>query len=185
MSTLYTDNIRANNASQITIPSGQTLYAPGHVINIQSANFTGTMQESSNSFADITNLSITMTPASASSKFLISCAIAASATFNFSFLRIVRNGTQIVQNDSVGNRSTGHFGFQSFDSNDAGWDMRYLPAQLLDAPNTASNVTYKVQFCSRSDTGVAYINRTPRDLNNSNGYDARGISTLTVMEIAQ
>ena len=49
---------------------------------------------------------------------------------------------------------TGHFGFQSYDSNDAnGWDMRYLPAQLLDAPQTTSNVTYKVQFCSRSDTG--------------------------------
>ena len=40
MSTLYTDNIRANNASQITVPTGQkivgtdagSIVAPGHVI---------------------------------------------------------------------------------------------------------------------------------------------------------
>jgi len=42
MSTLYTDNIRANNASQITVPTGQkivgtdsgSIVAPGHVIQI-------------------------------------------------------------------------------------------------------------------------------------------------------
>ena len=34
MSTMYVDNIRTNNASQITIPSGQTLYAPGHVVQV-------------------------------------------------------------------------------------------------------------------------------------------------------
>ena len=48
-----------------------------------------------------------------------------------------------------------------------------------------ANVTYKVQFTGRADSGTARINRTTRDLDHSNGYDARGVSNLTVMEIAQ
>ena len=46
MSTLYTDNIRANNASQITVPTGQkivgtdavSIVAPGQVVNTGSYN---------------------------------------------------------------------------------------------------------------------------------------------------
>ena len=46
MSTLYTDNIRANNASQITVPTGQkivgtdagSIVAPGHVVAVYTAN---------------------------------------------------------------------------------------------------------------------------------------------------
>jgi len=45
MSTLYTDNIRANNASQITVPTGQkivgtdsgSIVAPGHLVQLVTA----------------------------------------------------------------------------------------------------------------------------------------------------
>ena len=54
MSTLYTDNIRANNASQITVPTGQkivgtdaaSIVAPGHIIQIQQSIVTTQIESS-------------------------------------------------------------------------------------------------------------------------------------------
>ena len=185
-STLKINNLDTATGSTITVASGKSLVAPGHVINTQSVNFTGDQNTQSSSFVDINNLTLTLTPASSTSKFYVVCNIAASSNANFAFFRVVRNGTQVLTPDTVGNRATSHFAFQSYASNaDPGWQMFYLPCQFLDSPNTSSNVTYKVQFRMRGDTGTAYVNRTPRNSNNSNGWDVHGVSSLTVMEIAQ
>ena len=182
-STLTVDNIQgATTAGKIHIP--------GHVINTQSVNFTGTQAHaytSGNSYIDITNLSITMTPAASDSKFLVSCIISCASDAHFVFLRLVRNGSAIATPDGSGsfNRQTASFGYSSLNNGSQNYDMIQVPFQTLDAPNTTSNVTYKVQFTGRADTGTVRINRTTRDLDHSNGYDQRGVSTLTVMEIAQ
>ena len=53
---------------------------------------------------------------------------------------------------------------------------------FLDSPSSTSALTYKVQ--ARVDAnGTMYINRPGNDANAD--YGSRGISTLTVMEIAQ
>ena len=169
------------NVDTIASVSGTTY---NFVKQMQSVNFTGTQDTTGATFVDVTNLTLTMTPSSANSKFYVFCAIAVSASQNFAFLRVVRNGSQVITPDTVGNRASSHFAFQSYDSNSSGWQMFYLPCQFLDSPNTTSNVTYKVQLRSRADTGTAYINRTPRNSNDSNGWDVNGVSTLTVMEIA-
>tara|TARA_B100000674_G_scaffold15292_1_gene11081 strand:+ start:364 stop:909 length:546 start_codon:yes stop_codon:yes gene_type:complete len=179
MSTLFVDTINektTNNGVEI----------PGHIINIQSVNFTGTQTSTSSSFTDITNLSISITPKSSSSKFLLSCCIAASSDSYFNFCRFVRNGTAIHLPDGSASftRSTSSFSFSSNIIGSSAYQMLFLSAQHLDSPNTASTVTYKVQFATRADQSHScHINRTHRDLNNSGGYDARGVSTLTVMEI--
>jgi len=177
-STLTVDNIQGATAST-------KVAIPGHVINVQSVNFTGDQNSSSGSFVDITNLSITMTPSSATSKFLLSCVIDAGGSQHFNFMRFVRNGTQIVQNDTIGNRTTGHFSFTTTNNGSSNYVKLPIHSQVLDSPNTTSNVTYKVQFSSRSDMGTAYINRSTRNQDASGGYDNRGISTFTVLEIAQ
>ena len=179
MSTLFVDTINektTNNGVEI----------PGHIINIQSVNFTGTQTSTSSSFTDVTNLSITMTPKSASSKFLLSCCIATGSDSHFNYCRFVRNGTAIHLPDGSGSfsRSTSSFNMSTDITGSSAYHMAFLPAQHLDSPNTTSAVTYKVQFATRADTSHScHINRTHRDLNNSGGYDARGVSTLTVMEI--
>lgn len=183
-------------ASQLTVDNivGATtagkIHIPGHVINAKSVNFTGTQAHaysSGNSYVDITDLSITMTPASATSKFLVSANIACSNDAHFVFLRFVRNGGAIIAPDGSGsfNRQTSHFATSDINNGTQAYVMNVIPAQVLDAPNTTGNVTYKVQFTGRLDSGTARINRTTRDLDNANGYDARGVSNLTVMEIAQ
>ena len=180
MSTLFVDTINektTNNGVEI----------PGHVINIQSVNKTDTQTTTSSSFTDVTNLSITMTPKSSSSKFFVSCSMAVGCDNYFVYLRLVRNGVVLQTPDGSGsfsNRTTGHFSYMSNVTGSSAYILLHLPAQHLDSPNTTSAVTYKVQFAVRSDTSMSgHINRTHRDLDNSGGYDARGVSTLTVMEI--
>ena len=62
---------------------------------------------------------------------------------------------------------------------DAG-DTRPMSTIWLDSPATTSATTYKVQFTANG-TYTAYINRTAAD-GNTAAY-ARGVSTITVMEI--
>jgi hypothetical protein len=52
---------------------------------------------------------------------------------------------------------------------------------FLDSPATTSSTTYKLQILSDNASTIA-INRNVRDDNAA--YDPRGVSTITVMEIA-
>ena len=52
---------------------------------------------------------------------------------------------------------------------------------FLDSPSSTSSLTYKVQVRVNSN-GTLYINRPGVDANAD--YGSRGLSTLTVMEVA-
>jgi hypothetical protein len=54
---------------------------------------------------------------------------------------------------------------------------------ILDSPNTTSSITYGVRARNFGGLEVTYINRTEDD-SNLNSV-ARGVSTITLMEIAQ
>jgi hypothetical protein len=57
-----------------------------------------------------------------------------------------------------------------------------LVMEYLHSPNTTSSFTYKIQV--RADnTNVIYINRTRADPNVAG--NARGVSSITLMEVAQ
>ena len=59
------------NANQIVVPTGQTLTAPGHVIQMQHANINGSSgSTTSASFTD-TGVSVNITPKFATSKILV------------------------------------------------------------------------------------------------------------------
>ena len=85
MSTLYTDNIRANNASQITIPTGHkivgtdatSIMAPGMIIQVATyttnASLSGTIDGTAGDLSathGTTWHTVSFTPKSASSKLL-------------------------------------------------------------------------------------------------------------------
>ena len=57
-----------------------------------------------------------------------------------------------------------------------------LPIHALDSPSSTSELTYKIQIETFAGTG--FVNITERDSNDSRGFDMRGVSTITVMEIA-
>ena len=74
MSTLTVQNIQGSSSSgnTINVASGHVLQAPGHVLQVKSAVFTDVLAISSaDTRTDITNLSLSITPSSTSSKILV------------------------------------------------------------------------------------------------------------------
>jgi len=146
---------------------------------IKQAVKSDTQTTAASDFVDITGLSVSITPSSSSSKILIYSNVLCVGTVGAAgaWTRVLRDSTAIAISDTAGNRiRASAFGYAP----DNG-DSRQHATVFLDSPSTTSAVTYKVQFSANS-TNTAYINRTQADYDNT-GY-ARGISSITVMEIA-
>ena len=149
------------------------------VLQVVSTAKTDTFTTTSATFADVTGMSVSITPQSATSQILVMVQGNAgnnSAT-NGSFFTILRGATQIDLGDAASNRqrtstqvySTGDLKFVNFS------------LTFLDSPATTSATTYKLQ--TRVDNaGTVYFNRSYSDTDvTTNG---RGASTITVMEIS-
>jgi hypothetical protein len=155
-------------------------YAPGHVVQVVSVTKTDTFSTSSTTQQDIPGLTLTVTPISASSKFLVLGKIPLSQTDNnAAFVFLKRNGTDVAVGNAEGSRTRA---YDMATGANAGYNINTVVINSLDAPATASAVTYKVTL-NRGTGGTAWVNRTGADIDNA-AY-ARLVSTLTVMEIAQ
>jgi hypothetical protein len=138
---------------------------------------TDTFTSTSTSFADITGLSVAITPTATSSKVLVFAHIVGTGEVgtNHGIFRIVRDSTAIYAGDSAGSRSSGfHSGIVS-DTNsvEAGTGI------FLDSPSTTSATTYKIQGITEGST--FFVNRSPND-GDSKGR-GRLASSITVIEV--
>ena len=70
VSILRTDKIQASHGTTIEIPSGHVLRAPGHVLQTFVATKTDTFGNTAQSYTDIPDMTITITPSSTTSKIL-------------------------------------------------------------------------------------------------------------------
>jgi hypothetical protein len=141
-------------------------------------------QSFSTAYADVVGLSVTLTPAAVSSKFLVSVVLNGYASHYAGYGRILRNGTSIGEATAAGSRNTAPLPFASPPSSDG--PVKTAVAMVLDSPNTTSSLTYKVQGLGRVDGeagGVLYLGRTVQDRDTAT-YDPRVICSITVMEIA-
>ena len=129
----------------------------------------------STTFVTPTDLSVDITPSSANSKFLVMWCFNANGYNSGSCMQIIRDSTPIAIGDASGNRirSTANF----HDANDHG--IQTMAGTYLDSPNTASQITYAIQW--RSNGLTNYLNRSQID-NDSNDA-SRVISSLTIFEI--
>ena len=156
----------------------------GSVLQVLSSSFTSTQAISGSSvWTDISTLSISITPTSSNSKFLIFGTVYVDGTNN-TYFRFVRNSTAIGIGDASGGvyRVTMGNGFVGSWSGNASQFMGFSNFHL-DSPATASAITYKIQAVADggSGTGTCYINYSNDESGNSAG---RPISNITVMEIA-
>lgn len=152
-------------------------FAASGVVQVQSATKTDTFTTTATTFTDITGLSISITPTSASNKILIIASVTASndaATIQGG-LRLVRNSTAIFVGDTAGNRISG----QMVDVTNADSTVTQ-GISFLDSPATTSATTYKLQAIN-SAAGTFYVNRSENDTNDVNHY--RGASSITVLEV--
>ena len=136
-----------------------------------------------NSFEDISGMSVSITPTSATSKVLVTLDMRLSTNTNRNITyRLMRGSTAIYIGDSSGSRTQSTGGMRLTD--DASYDMQSETAVFLDSPSTTSATTYKVQWTQTfSSSGESmYINRSYDD--NDSDDRNRCASSITVMEIA-
>lgn len=145
----------------------------GAVIAVKAAYKSNTFSTSSASFVDITDLSITYTPTSASNKILLIATInvtgqVGTAGFN---LRFLRGATAIGIGDASGALTQATASGQATDAN----NPTSVAISFLDSPATTSSTTYKVQM--KMDAGTGYVNRSTSD-----SY-ARNSSNFILLEV--
>lgn len=132
------------NANKILIPSGQTLYAPGHVLQVvQGTKDTIYGSTTSTSFIDV-GLSVSITPTNTSSKILV----IHSSNFN---QQTANSWTDLTLYRDVSSTLT-HLGYTNgFNGIIANSDT-HVPGSInyLDSPSTTSTVVYRIYIRSRS-----------------------------------
>jgi hypothetical protein len=150
------------------------------VLQVVSTTKTDTFSAStSNTFTDITGLSVSITPSATTSKILVMVSMIGGATANgVANIQLVRGSTAICIGDAAGSRTRAS---ASTDSN--GLDQPFSTSiNFLDSPATTSATTYKLTINTGDTGGTAYINRPLLDTDNF--YQGRFASTITVMEIS-
>ena len=170
-------------ASQLTVDnivgatSSDKIHIPGHVVQVVSATKTDKQTVTSTSFVDVSDLSVSITPSSTSSKVLVLFnGHGGHNNTNYFLWNIVRGSTTLAQPDGS-NSYPATMNSYTGDSVSNGYAIQSVNGNFLDSPATTSATTYKIQV--RTTGGTATVNGRP---SNTNGAT---VSTITVMEIAQ
>ena len=155
----------------------------GGVIQVVSATKTDTQSISgTGSSADITGLSVSITPTRSDSKILFTCNLTVGNSGSAGYLQgfMVRDSTNLL----VGTHGTGNMVNCTFANSGTGssYYVEAVTFSVLDSPNSTSELTYKVQLGKGDNSYQLYINR-PGTLDN-NTYNSCASSTLTVMEVS-
>jgi hypothetical protein len=172
----------------ITIPSGATLTNSGtatgfgKVLQVLQATKQDTQDFAlaTGTLSDITGLTLSITPSSASNKVLVLFTVHMGQTSGGGanpYVNIDKGGSNIFIGDTTGSRTRGTSNV-GVDLNSQ-YTLKIASQTYLDSPNTTSATTYKLRaggYDSRSFT----INKTVVD----NAEGAIATSTLTLMEIA-
>ncbi len=192
MSNLTVATISGSVASgnKVTIPSGQVLYAPGHVIQfVNTTIYTPTAVAIPNNAVANTNIpdfNCTITPKHTSSKIYVMVrwfGELSPQTSNWNTMfGLKRNGTAVGVNPNTAGGATGiSMGALSYYASDASSTPEMMYFDFYDTPNTTSPLTYQV-YANSTETPTIYTNRTVSAGGAGLEY---GSSTMTLWEIAQ
>jgi len=189
------------NAFTVTVPAVtgtmalQNGVGVGKVLQVvytsKPSTFVGTsVVDNGGYFIDVTGLSATITPTSASSKILIFATLfigpSTVASGYQQTYRLKRTIGGVVSFPILGDAEGGRPG-------GTGRINLYIPTQYAmnmnggthqDTPNTTSAITYQVQLGGYSGSPIVYLNRAETFQASAGNYDVVPVSTLTLMEIA-
>ena len=139
-------------------------------------------------WADISGMSVTITPTSATSKILVSIKLNLGADYNAGDTRGQIIAIQILRGaTAIGNGASSGSRLPVFAANSAppseGNGMFQCCGDYLDSPATTSSTTYKIQWRKpyQASSNTIYLNRAFTD--DDNDDHPRGSSSITVMEI--
>ena len=164
----------------VTAGSASALQASSaRVLQVVQTVKTDTVTSTTTTFADITGMSVSITPSSASNKILVivKASVGAQAGTNRAGVRLVRGSTAIFVGDTAGSRTS----VTSVSTAPNSDDISDLNMCFLDSPATTSSTTYKIQWTT-TGAGTIAFNRSINDSDSAANY--RPASSITIMEIA-
>jgi hypothetical protein len=179
--------VNANTITSGTIPLAQipqltgVKLPTGSVLQVVQTVKTDTFSTTSTTLVDITGLSVTITPSSASNKILVMVDLHIGYDVYAGIVHLLRGSTKIYAGDG-GLTRCGLFSNAYAAGGDYAFHLIPVTAQFLDSPATTSATTYKLQTANYG-SGTQYVNRTNANLNEST-RDGLTASSITVMEIA-
>ena len=176
-----TQTITLPNNTGTIVTSASSLTASqmptGSVLQVLQTTKTDTFSSTSASWVDVTGLSVTITPSSASNKILVTgVMILSQDAGNLWGARLLRNGTLINAGDASGSIGRGLMNAGSTGTH----SENPVAFKFLDSPATTSACTYKLQVYSEASLAV-WVNRTSGNLNDDR--QQRTSSNIIVMEI--
>lgn len=160
-----------------------TIRGSGQVpVQVVTVDKTDTFTITSTTWTDITGLSVSITPTSASNKILVIASVAIGSNSNFAYFRLLRNSTVIDVGNAAGSRPQ-VTGAASYPSASPQYMLFQNPVTYLDSPATTSTVTYKFQLRGGDAGTTGYLNRTASDRDTAD-YEWRTPSNIVLMEIS-
>ena len=172
MSTLHVENLKGPtsgaNANKIIVPTGQTLAAPGHVIQTVHGHYATTVSTSAGGAVE-TGLAVSITPKFSSSKILVTVSQNIQ-TSGSSYCQIaLRRGT--IGSNTLLSVMVDPEGY----NNSSDEEINQIPFSWLDSPSTTSATRYFVSMERLSGTTIyAQTSST-----------GNSVSTMVLQEIAQ
>ena len=163
MSTLAVNTIQAQTGTTVSVPTGQTLYAPGHVLQVvhHNSGTNGTeFTTTGNTFVSGgSECSITITPKFANSIIRVTASFNTDSAYTdsrpmYTFFRSINGGSYsnlysantqgydaIIRNHAIGERLLMQNTMDWYDDNH----------------NTTNSITYRVYFKNQNSGGTARI----------------------------
>ena len=162
----------------------------GSCLQVVHRNYNPLISSTTQTFTDITNFNVTITPTSASNKVFLMLAVSWSNSGHCS-LRITRkigSASAAVLDNSVGdqelgsNRTAATLHGYRYTTNNLHYDQRHDSINILDTPNTTEAVIYQLQGANPHNSAYSFvINRQVGDQDQN--YSARVRSSFSAMEI--
>lgn len=162
-----------DGTSQQWVEFGAPPAGIGKILQVVSTTKVNSFSTTSTSLVDITDLSVAITPSSASNKVLvIANSNMAHSSSSGEVLQLVRDSTTLCVS-TAGSSLNGTFSSNIFNATNN--QSEPIAFSFLDSPATTSATTYKLQV--RTSGGTVYVNQ------NTGGTYA-STSTITVMEVS-
>jgi hypothetical protein len=171
--------IEATSTLQVYTGSAWINASPAKVGQVVSTAKTDTFTTSSATYADVTGLSLSITPTATTSKIMLVASVVGGGHSGTTagYAQFVRDSTAIGIGDTRGTRVRATFPLTIL----VGTNYVYsLNGSFLDSPATTSAITYKIQIRNEAG-GTLYINRSQNDADGV--YGGNFISTITAFEV--
>jgi hypothetical protein len=163
----------------VTLPSGTggKILQVQHTIKTARQNLTGTTAKQ-----DITDMSVTITPASNSSKIIVLFNLMAATPSQYFTAHLIRGSTEIFLGDAENSNTRGVFGTSSPDN----YTAHSVSGAYVDTSHNSggSPVTYKMQTSTPWNSAFVVTINSAGAWTDGNPYMSRGSSSMILMEVA-